>query len=147
MSTNNLRIVTGTFDEVAASMLTGHSGFSLDDIPPHPAERQGTFAEYYDVQFVVGMLLLLRSMVQGLTKRQVAALLARASRLEDIHGRFIRYRAGYVVFQPNDGPEVMLGRHESFLSVLSARSHTEPKSESPAAMRGFFVLYHRKEHP
>lgn len=108
MSTNKLRIVSDTLDEVASFNLTADLGFLVKNMPPHPAERMGTFAEHYDVQFVVGMLLLLRSMVQGLTKRQVAALLQRASRLEDIHGRFIRYRAGYVVFQPDDGPEVML---------------------------------------
>ncbi|HMC97450.1 MAG TPA: hypothetical protein VKG92_07355 [Flavobacteriales bacterium] len=106
MTTTTLRIVPRTDDPFSGS--TGNTGFPIPRFTDNPADRHGTYSEHYDIQFVVGMLLLLRGMVKGLDKRRVRALLQRASGLEDLHGRFVRHRSGYVVFQPDDGPELML---------------------------------------
>lgn len=80
----------------------------LRDLPPDPAERYGTYASYYDPRFIVGMLIGLTGMVKGLGAKARLSLLHRASRLQHLHGRFVQYRCGIVVFQPDDGPELML---------------------------------------
>ncbi len=117
MSKNTLRLVHNADGPIAADAMdrSGESsgrrpstGYPLADEHLDFVDRTGTYADHYDPQFVVGMLLLLTSMVRGLEQKDAKAMLRRATRLKDLHGRFVQHRRGYVVFQPNDGPELML---------------------------------------